>query len=196
MPRKYELVRQTRETSIRVMVMVDGKGKYSVKTQVGFLNHLLETFARHGFFDIEVEATGDIVTGAHHLAEDVGIVLGGAFGGALKKGGGIKRFGWALIPMDESLAQVAVDLSGRPLLVCDKSIPVVEIGGMTTYDFYEFLKGFALSLPMTLHVSCKGEDPHHMMEAVMKALARSLDEATSIDRRLEGQPPSTKGVLL
>ncbi len=98
--------------------------------------------------------------------------------------------------MDESLAQVAVDLSGRPLLVCDKSIPVVEIGGMTTYDFYEFLKGFALSLPMTLHVSCKGEDPHHMMEAVMKALARSLDEATSIDRRLEGQPPSTKGVLL
>ncbi|NPA32506.1 MAG: imidazoleglycerol-phosphate dehydratase HisB [Aquificae bacterium] len=191
--REARVSRETRETRITVYINLDGEGRYDVKTPVGFLTHMLETFARHGGFDLEVEAEGDVHVSHHHTVEDCGIVLGSAFLKALGDKRGIRRFGHAIVPMDEALALCAVDLSGRPLFYYeDKDLR----GKITEFDFeliWEFFKGFALESKSTLHIRViDGRILHHIAEACFKAFAISLKDAV----RIEGRGiPSTKGVV-
>jgi len=193
--RRAEIVRTTTETKVRVDLTLDG-GEVQTSTGVPFFDHMLEQLGRHGRFGLDVEASGDLEVDAHHTVEDVGIVIGEALAEALGEKRGINRYGDALVPMEESLAQVALDISGRPLLVYDVEIPAESIGAFDTVLTEEFLTALARSGGLTLHVRLlKSKNAHHAVEAIFKALARALNQATAIDPTSPEAVPSTKGLL-
>lgn len=193
--RSASLKRKTRETDVTVNLAVDGTGKASVSTGVPFLDHMLDSFARHGFFDLEIVATGDLAVDEHHTVEDVGIVLGKAFAKALGDRSGIRRFGEATVPLDEALCSVVVDISGRSYLAYNVSVPQERVGNFQTELVQDFMKAFADNIRMNLHVNLlAGRNPHHIIEAMFKALARAMDHATSVESRVSGAL-STKGTL-
>ena len=195
MSRKASIERVTKETRIRLSIDLDGKGKAKICTSVPFLDHMLDLFTRHGLFDMEVEAKGDIDIDFHHTVEDIGIVLGTAFKEALGDKKGIHRYGQATVPMDETLAAVAIDLSGRPYLVYNVRIPKVKIGEFDVELVREFFQAFVNNCGANLHINVMyGENVHHILEACFKAAARALDQATKVDPRIEGVL-STKGKL-
>jgi imidazoleglycerol-phosphate dehydratase len=194
MSRSANRERQTAETDIALALDLDG-GDASADTGVGFLDHMLDLLARHGRLGLRVEARGDLETGAHHTVEDVGIVLGQALDEALGDRSGIRRYGSALVPMDESLAECAIDISGRPLCVFDAELPATSIAGFDTELAEEFFRAVANGAKLTLHVSVRyGTNAHHMIEASFKAFARALRVAVSLDPEESGVP-STKGTL-
>ena len=194
--RTGSLVRETRETRVRATIMLDGTGRTSVGTGIGFFDHMLEQLGRHGRFDLEVEAAGDLHVDAHHTIEDVAITLGGAFLQAVGDAAGIVRMGEATVPLDEALVQCVVDISGRPFAAIDLPFRGERIGEMPTEMVWHFLRSFATEARITLHVrGLAGENDHHRAEACFKALARALDAATRPDPRIAGVVPSTKGVL-
>jgi imidazoleglycerol-phosphate dehydratase len=195
MSRTAVVERVTKETRIRLSLGVDGTGDAKVCTSVPFLDHMLDLFARHGLFDLQVEAQGDIDIDFHHTVEDVGIVLGEALKRALGGKEGIRRYGHATCPMDETLASVAIDLSGRPYLCYNVSLPKVKIGDFDVELVREFFQAFTNTGGLNLHVNLLyGENVHHMVEGCFKAFARALDEATRRDERITGVL-STKGKL-
>jgi imidazoleglycerol-phosphate dehydratase len=185
--------RITGETEVRLSLDLDG-GEAGASTGVGFLDHMLDLLARHGRLGLEVEATGDLETGAHHTVEDVGIVLGQALDEALGDRAGIRRYGSAVVPMDESLSECALDLSGRPFCVFGADLPPTSIAGFDTELAEEFFRAVSNSAKLTLHLSVRGTNAHHMIEACFKAFARALRIAVSIDPDETGVP-STKGTL-
>jgi imidazoleglycerol-phosphate dehydratase len=195
-PRKAQQYRKTAETEITIELVIDGTGASKIDTGVPFFDHMLTLFAKHGLFDLTVTTKGDIEVDYHHTVEDTGIVLGQVFREALGSKAGIQRYGWCLLPMDETLARVALDLSGRALLVYEGPERVESIGGRFNFTLVEeFLRAFAGALLANLHVDLlRGKDAHHMAEAIFKGLARALDQATRIDPRVVGVP-STKEVL-
>ncbi len=188
--------RATKETRIDATVNLDGTGVAKVATGIGFLDHMLEQLAKHGLFDITVAAEGDLHIDYHHTTEDVGIVLGQAFATAMGDRVGLTRYGDALIPMDETLSRVALDASNRPYLIWKVSFSRDKLGTMDTELFKEWFQAFAQNAGLTLHVECLyGENNHHIVESCFKALARALRQALTLDPRMAGQVPSTKGVL-
>lgn len=194
MSRTAEIKRDTKETQISLKLSLDG-GDARASTGVGFLDHMLDLLARHGRLGLEVEATGDLETGAHHTTEDVGIVLGQAIDQALGDRAGIRRYGFATVPMDEALAECAIDISGRPLTVYEADLPDVAIADFDTELTEEFFRAVANNSKMTLHLRIRyGTNAHHMVEAAFKAFARALRQAVSIDPEETGVP-STKGTL-
>jgi imidazoleglycerol-phosphate dehydratase len=194
--RAAQLRRETKETSVSLGLDLDGTGRYSVSTGIGMLDHMLEQLARHGLFDLRLDATGDIERDPHHLVEDVGLVLGQALDRALGERRGISRFGHAIVPMDEALAVVAVDLGGRPHATIDALFDRELIGQLPAENVKHFLEAFALEARMNLHVRLlSGENDHHRVEAIFKALARALRAAVAADERVGEQVPSTKEVL-
>jgi len=194
--RTAELSRNTKETQIRLSLNLDGRGTSSIKTGVGFFDHMLDLLARHSLIDLTVQASGDLHVDAHHTVEDVGIVLGQALEKALSDKRGIQRYGWAIVPMDESLAQVALDLSGRPAFVFNVPFKGGSIGTFPVELVEEFFKALANSAKMNLHVSAPyGTNNHHLAEAAFKATAKALRQAISIDPRAAEEVPSTKGTL-
>lgn len=194
--RRAEVRRQTRETSVSVELVLDGSGRYSVSTGIGMLDHMLEQLARHGLFDLSVEATGDIERDPHHLVEDVGLVLGQALDRALGERRGISRFGHAVVPMDEALALVAVDLGGRPYAGIEMAFDRESIGHLPAENVRHFFEAFAQEARLALHVRLlSGANDHHRIEAAFKALARALRAAVAIDDRIAGEVPSTKELL-
>lgn len=195
-PRTAEVVRETKETHIRVTIDLDGTGKAQVSTGIGFFDHMLDSFARHGGFDLTVEARGDLHIDFHHTVEDVGIVLGQAMAKALDGFAGIRRFGHAEIPMDETLSRCAIDLSNRPYLVWKVAFSRPKIGDFDTELFKEFHQAFAMNSGACVHLECAyGENNHHIAESGFKALARALRTAVELDPKTQGQAASTKGVL-
>jgi imidazoleglycerol-phosphate dehydratase len=194
-PRAAEIERTTGETRVRLRLALDGSGDSSASTGVGFLDHMLDLLARHGRLDLDVEATGDLETGSHHTAEDIGIVLGRALDEALGDRVGVTRYGDATIPMDEALAACAIDLSGRPYLAWTGAIPAVTIGGFETELTEEFFRAVAANAKLTAHVRLlAGTNAHHMVEACFKSFARALRQAVAVDPT-ETAVPSTKGIL-
>ncbi len=194
--RTASLARKTAETDIQLRLVVDGTGRSSIATGVPFFDHMLTLFAKHGQFDLEVVCKGDVEVDYHHTVEDVGIVLGDAFRQALGDKKGIVRYGFFYVPMDEALARVVVDLSGRAALVYDVAAPTMYVRDFNLILVKEFARAFSNALACNLHVKLEyGEEPHHVAEAIFKALARALDAATRVDPRLAGQIPSTKGLL-
>ncbi len=197
MPRTATVERTTKETQIRIALAIDGGGRREIETPLPFLTHMLEAFARHGVFDLEVRATGDIEVDAHHTVEDIGLVLGDAMRDALGDRAGIVRYGSATLPMDEVMATVAVDFSGRPAFVWN----VAGLDGKWIGDFdcelaKEWFAAFATRAQCNLHVLLHyGGNAHHVIECIFKAFARACDQATRIDPRLGGAVPSTKGTL-
>jgi len=196
MVREASIERKTSETSISLRFVIDGKGESRLITGIPFFDHMLTLFARHGLFDLDLDAQGDIGVDFHHTVEDTGITLGQALQVALKDKAGIRRYGLAYVPMDETLVRVVVDLSGRPYLSYNAPRDVEPIGGNFSFQLVEeFLRAVSVHGGMNLHVDIlAGRDAHHMAEAVFKALARALDQATQRDSRVEGIP-STKGIL-
>jgi len=195
-PRAATLTRSTSETDITLSLNLDGTGQASIATGVGFFDHMLTAFARHGLFDLTVTARGDLHIDAHHTVEDVGIVLGQAFANALGDKRGITRFGQALIPMDEALAEAAVDISGRAHLAYTVDFARENLGGMDTQLVEEFFRAFTGNARLTLHLTRRaGENAHHVAESCFKAAARALRMAVSPDPRAAGVIPSTKGAL-
>lgn len=195
MTRTAKIERTTAETSIRLDLSLDGSGKAAINSSVAFLDHMLNLFARHGLFDLSVEATGDIDIDFHHTVEDIGIVLGTAVRQALGDKQGIRRYGFARVPMDESLAEVALDISGRPYLVYQVELPKVKVGDFDAELAREFFQAFTNNCGCNLHINLLyGDNVHHIIEACFKAFARALDEATRQDGRVSGVL-STKGVL-
>ena len=195
MRREAEIKRVTTETRIDLKLSLDGTGKAAIETGVPFLDHMLCAFARHGRFDLSVAACGDLQVDAHHLLEDVGLVLGEAIRQALADKARMVRYGWALIPMDEALVRVALDLSGRPYLGYRVQPEETEVGGVGVRLFREFFQGLVNTGGMSLHIDLlTGSDAHHAIEAVFKAFGRALDQAVREDSRTAGIP-STKGVL-
>jgi imidazoleglycerol-phosphate dehydratase len=195
MPRTATIDRKTSETDIRLSLEVDGSGASTIQSGIPFFDHMLTLFARHGLFDLNVAANGDLDVDLHHTVEDTGIVLGQAFTKALGDKKGIRRYGHSYVPMDETLARAVVDLSGRPFLEYRAPGGVEPINGFSFQLVEEFLRGFAVHAAANVHVEILyGRDAHHMAEAVFKALARALDVATQLDPRVSGVP-STKGVL-
>jgi imidazoleglycerol-phosphate dehydratase len=193
--RSAQVTRLTNETDIKLSLGVDGSGEVSIETDVPFLNHMLDLFAKHGQFDLKVEARGDVDIDDHHTVEDIGICLGHVLREALGDKSGIKRYASVFVPMDEALAQVIIDVSNRPHFELRAEFPSATVGSFTTELVHEFLWKFALEARITLHVIVHyGRNTHHIIEAVFKALGRALDEATAIDPRVKGVP-STKGVL-
>jgi imidazoleglycerol-phosphate dehydratase len=194
--RTGEVDRTTKETAIRVRVDLDGTGVAKVATGVGFFDHMLEQLGRHSLIDLTVDAEGDLHVDSHHTVEDVGIALGTALTRALGDKRGIRRYGWAAVPMEEALVLVALDLSGRPFLAFDAPVPTEQIG---TYDpdlTEEFFMALTRSGGITLHVRLlSGRNSHHIVEGVFKAVARALRIAVEVDPRTAGEVPSTKGVL-
>ena len=196
MSRSATITRTTSETDIQLAIDLDGAGSAELSTGVGFFDHMLNALARHGLFNLAVQATGDLHIDDHHTVEDVGIVLGQAFAQALGDKRGIRRYGQALVPMDEALVECAVDISGRPLLVWSVPFHVGTIGTMDTELFEEFFRAFAHNALITLHVTAKsGRNAHHIAEGCFKALARALRMAVEPDQRAAGVIPSTKGAL-
>ncbi len=195
-PRTATVHRATRETDITVSFGVDGSGRASVATGLGFLDHMLDSLARHGLFDVDVQAKGDLHVDDHHTVEDVGMALGQALAQALGDGRGIRRMGHAIVPLDEALALVALDISGRPGAEIDVPLDGPMVGDLKAQMVPHFFRSFAMEARITLHVQVlKGENDHHRVEACFKALAKALDWATQIDERAAGAVPSTKGVL-
>lgn len=196
MARTVSLARKTSETDITLTLSLDGSGVSDIATGIGFLDHMLTALARHALFDLTLRATGDLHIDFHHTTEDVGIVLGRAVAQALGEKRGIRRFGQALVPMDEALAEVAIDISGRPFLAWDVAFEQPKIGEMDTELFEEFFRAFAFNALITLHVVRRaGSNAHHVAEACFKALARALRAAVEIDPRVGDAIPSTKGAL-
>ena len=194
--RQATIERNTKETQIRVAVALDGSGAYQVQTGVGFLDHMLEQLSRHSLIDLNVSAKGDLHIDAHHTTEDVGIAIGEAVNKALGDRRGITRYGSALIPMDETLTRVALDLSNRPYLIWKVAFSRPKLGDMDTELFKEWFQAFAQAAGVTLHVeTLYGENNHHIVESCFKALARALRQAIEIDPRKADAVPSTKGVL-
>ncbi len=188
--------RETAETRVRVEISLDGTGEAVVRTGLGMLDHLLTLLARHSRFDLTIDATGDLEVDAHHLTEDVGIALGRAISAALGDRGGIVRMGHAVVPMDDALALVAVDVGGRGYAALDLSFAGERIGELPAQLVAHFLRSLAQEARVNLHARLlAGEDDHHRAEAIFKALARALDQATRTDERLAGRVPSTKGVI-
>jgi imidazoleglycerol-phosphate dehydratase len=195
MSRVSSVKRQTNETNIELTLNIDGEGQSNIKTGVPFLNHMLDLFAKHGQFDLTVDASGDTDVDDHHTTEDIGICLGQVLREALGDKKGIKRYGNAFVPMDETLAQVVVDLSNRPHLEMRAQFPSQKVGTFDTELIHEFMWKLALEAKMNLHIIVHyGQNTHHIIEAIFKALSRALDEATTIDPRIKGVP-STKGML-
>lgn len=195
MSRISTITRTTRETSIELTLNLDGTGKSSISTGIGFFNHMLELFAAHGLFDLEVKAAGDLEVDFHHTVEDTGLTLGQALAEALGNKAGLRRYGAFYLPMDEALVRVVVDCSGRPFLRYEAPGGVEPIGQFPFQLVEEFLRAFAMQAKVTLHVDVlAGRDAHHIAEAIFKGLARALDQATQIDARVQGIP-STKGAL-
>ena len=195
MTRTSIISRKTNETNISVTLNIDGTGKAEIDTGIGFLNHMLHHIAVHGLFDLSVKAEGDLHVDEHHTVEDVALVLGQAFAEALGDKKGIVRTAHAYVPMDETLARVIVDLSGRPYSVIDVEWHTPTVGGITTTLFEHFFESFAVTSRCNLHASVLyGRDDHHKAEALFKALGRALDAATQLDPR-RGGIPSTKGTL-
>ena len=195
MSRRAEVRRTTGETDVRVSVDLDGTGRSTVATGVGFFDHMLTLLARHSLIDLDAEARGDLATGSHHTVEDTGIVLGQAIDQALGDRSGIERYAHAVVPMDECLAEAAIDISGRPFIACDIPLPATTIGGFETDLLPEFMRAVATHARLTLHLRLlAGENPHHVIEACFKALARALRVAIAPNPRVSGVP-STKGSL-
>jgi imidazoleglycerol-phosphate dehydratase len=196
MSRKAEVVRNTKETQIRIALDLDGSGESSVSTGIGFFDHMLESFIRHGGFDATVETKGDLHIDMHHTVEDTGIVLGQAFNQALDGFKGVRRFGHAYIPMDETLTRCAIDLSNRPYLIWNVAFKTPKVGDMDTELFKEFHHAFAMNCGACVHLeTLYGDNSHHIAESGFKALARALRHAVEPDPKTGGQAASTKGVL-
>ena len=196
MGRHATIRRKTSETDIQMTLDLDGIGEHRVETGIPFLNHMLAQLARHGRLDLDVEAAGDLTVDLHHTVEDVGIVLGDAVSQALGEKAGILRYGAARVPMDESLASAVIDLSGRPFLVFQAPQLRGRVGDFETDLLREFFQGLTNHLRATVHIHVEyGQNLHHMAEAIFKAAGRALDQAMTVDRRLEGVVPSTKGRL-
>ena len=194
-PRRAEVRRTTRETDIAVRLDVDGEGASTIETGIPFLNHMLELFAKHGLFDLTIRATGDLAVDYHHTVEDLGLALGDALNQALGDRKGIVRYGWAALPMDESLSLVAVDLGGRPFLVYEIANRTKRIRDFNVGLIEEFFRAFVTQARMNLHIAhLYGREPHHAYESVFKGVARALSAACARDPRVRGVP-SSKGVL-
>lgn len=194
--RLAKITRKTAETDIALSLAIDGRGISRIETGIPFFDHMLTLFAKHGLFDLEVTAKGDVAVDYHHTVEDVGIVLGEAFKQALGDKLGLRRYGFFLLPMDESLARVVVDLGGRPHLVYNVTAPTMFVRDFNIVLVKEFCRALSNALGANLHVELLyGEEPHHVAEAIFKCLARALDVATQIDARAADLLPSTKGKL-
>ena len=194
--RRAEVVRDTRETQIRVAIDLDGSGRSELSTGIGFFDHMLEQIARHGLVDLVVQARGDLHIDGHHTVEDVGITLGQAFARAVADKAGVRRYGHAYVPLDEALSRVVVDLSGRPELVWNVRFTRSMIGEFDVDLAHEFFQGFVNHALVTLHVdNLRGDNAHHQCETVFKAFARALRMAVELDPRAAGTIPSTKGTL-
>ena len=187
--------RETTETAVEVSLSVDGSGDADVDTGIGFFDHMLESFAKHGLFDLRVECDGDLHVDDHHSVEDVAIVLGEALDAALGDKRGIVRYADRKVPLDEAVAGVVVDVSGRPLFEFDGEFSQGRVGDLTSVMARHFLRTLAMNADLTLHAEVAGENAHHEIEALFKALARTLDDATRIDERRADETPSTKGEL-
>ncbi len=195
MSRQATVKRQTKETNIELTLQLDGTGTSTISTGIGFFDHMLVLFAKHGLFDLDLRAQGDLEVDSHHTVEDVGLALGQALREALGDKVGLCRYGWCLLPMDDALARIALDCSGRPYLAYDAPEEAGPIGNFPFQLLEEFLRAFSVQGGLNLHVALlDGRDSHHMAEAVFKGLARALDQATRIDPRVQGVP-STKGAL-
>tara|TARA_Y100000588_G_scaffold377491_1_gene456668 strand:+ start:165 stop:767 length:603 start_codon:yes stop_codon:yes gene_type:complete len=195
-PRTAEVNRDTQETQIKIILGLDGTGQGEISTGIPFLDHMLTLFSRHGFFDLSIKAEGDIQVDYHHLVEDMGISLGQAFREALGDKSGIKRYGFFVLPMDETLVTVALDLSNRGFLIFEADLSVSLVRDFNVQLFKEFFQAFANEVACNLHIRLEhGDEPHHVAEAIFKGFAKSLDIATQIEPRLEGRIPSTKGTL-
>ena len=196
MARKGKISRKTKETSINVEVNIDGKGKYQIDTGIGFLDHMLEQLSKHSLIDLKVKAKGDTHIDLHHTTEDTGIAIGEALKKAAKKFVGIKRYAHRIIPMDETLTRVAIDVSNRPYLIWKVKLKVEKLGEMDTELFKEWFQAFSQSAGITLHIeNIYGENSHHKIESCYKGLARSLKDALAIDKRIKNSIPSTKGSI-
>ena len=196
MKRKAKIVRKTKETSISVEVNLDGKGLYKVDTKIGFLNHMLEQLSKHSLIDLKILAKGDTHIDLHHTTEDTGIAIGEAVKKAAGNLKGVKRYASTLIPMDETLTRVALDISNRPYLIWKVDLKVEKLGEMDTELFKEWFQAFSQAAGITLHIeNLYGDNSHHKIESCFKALARSLKEALEIDKRIKTSIPSTKGKL-
>jgi len=196
MDRTSDISRQTKETKVRVALNLDGAGKTSAATGVGFFDHMLDLLGRHSLIDLTITAEGDLQVDPHHTVEDVGIVFGQALDKALGDKRGIHRYGWAMVPMDEALAQVAIDLSGRPAFVFNVSFTGPSIGQFPVELIEEFWKSVAINAKINLHVNVPyGSNNHHISEAIFKATAKALRQAVSLDPRNAADVPSTKGSL-
>ena len=193
--RYAKITRKTKETDIELELWIDGSGQASIDTGIGFFDHMLEGFAKHGFFDLECKIDGDLHVDGHHTVEDAGIVLGQAISKAIGDKKGIRRYGYFVLPMDDSLSLCAVDLCGRPYFVFDCEFPVERVGGLDTELVKEFFYAVSYSAGMNLHIRMlSGNNAHHMIEAMFKAFAKALDQATGMDERITGVL-STKGTL-
>jgi len=193
--RKAALARKTNETDIKAEINIDGKGEYSINTGINFFDHMLELFSRHSLIDLDLVAKGDIEVDGHHTVEDVGIVLGSVFREALSDKKGIKRYASIILPMDEALAEVSIDISGRPYLQFNAPLNEGKVGEFDVELVEEFFRAFVINAAITMHVDVKkGENLHHVSEAIFKAAARALAEAVSINEKETGIP-STKGVI-
>jgi imidazoleglycerol-phosphate dehydratase len=193
--REGRISRKTKETEIELVLRLDGEGRAEVATGVGFFDHMLTLFARHGLFDLEIKAKGDLYVDPHHTVEDVGICLGKAFAKAVGEPVGIVRYGHGIVPMDEALAEAVVDISGRPYLVFEADLPPGRVGEFDIELAEEFMRAFSVNARITLHLLLRyGKNAHHCIEGLFKAQARALGAAVRIDPRIKGVP-STKGML-
>jgi imidazoleglycerol-phosphate dehydratase len=194
--RKAEIERKTNETTVRVALNLDGSGAFAIKTGIGFFDHMLEQLSRHSLIDLEVSAKGDLHIDDHHTVEDTGIAIGQSLVKALGDRKGIRRYASLLMPMDETLIRIAIDVSGRPYFAWKAEFPSAKIGSFDTELVGEWFRAFVMNSGVTLHVErLAGENSHHIAEGCFKALARALREATEIDARQSGRIPSTKGSL-
>ena len=194
--RAAQISRKTGETNIFIDLQIDGRGSSEIETKIPFFDHMLTLFARHSLVDLRVKADGDIEVDLHHTVEDTGIALGLAFSRALGEKRGIRRYGWAYLPMDETLTRVVLDFSGRPFLAYRAPQNVESIGAFSFQLVEEFLRAFSVHAGINLHVEILyGRDAHHMAESIFKGLAKAVDQACQLDPRVEGIVPSTKGVL-
>jgi len=194
--RTAEITRNTNETRIRVAINIDGTGKQTIDTGVPFLDHMLDQIARHGLIDLDIKAEGDLHIDAHHTVEDVGITLGMAIAKAVGTKAGLRRYGHAYVPLDEALSRVVIDFSGRPGLQMHVPYTRASVGGFDVDLFQEFFQGFVNHALVTLHIdNLRGHNTHHQIETVFKAFGRALRMAITLDERMAGQMPSTKGCL-
>ena len=196
MPRKAKINRKTKETNIVVEANLDGKGSYKIDTKIGFLNHMLEQLSKHSLIDLKIAAKGDTHIDLHHTTEDTGIAIGECIKKALGSSRGIKRYAHALIPMDETLTRVSIDVSNRPYLIWKVKLKVEKLGEMDTELFKEWFQAFSQAAGITLHVeNVYGDNSHHIIESCFKGLARSLREAIEIDKRIKNKVPSTLSLI-